>query len=123
MGVEEPEPCRLVTVLLTRGGGGALDPGAVVGVPLEEEDDDTTVEEGVERAEGDVEGDDNIAVEEGVEAAAEDEEEDEEGVTKGDAEELAVLDPTKPALFMEPPLSSSSRLKLSLGRGGMRTLP
>ena len=104
MGVEEPEPCRLVTVLLTNGGGGALDPGAVVGVPLEEEDDDTTVEEGVETAEGD-------------------EEEDEEGVTKGDAEELAVLDPVKPALFMEPPLSSSSRLKLSLGRGGKRILP
>ena len=48
---------------------GALDPGTVVGVPLEEEEDDTTVEEGVE-------------------IAAEEDEEDEEGVTKGEAEEL-----------------------------------
>ena len=67
MGVEEPEPCRLVTVLLTNGEGEALDPGAVVGVPPEEEDDDAPVEEGVERAEGEAEGDNDTTVEEGVE--------------------------------------------------------
>ena len=70
MGVEEPEPCTLVTVLLTRGGE-ALDPGTVVGVPLEEEEDNTTVEEGVE-------------------IAADEDEEDEEGVTEWEAEELGV---------------------------------